>query len=104
VDLLLSLDLGLLEVLDVRVVHLEDGHLRGAGRATRLVPAEASAPRMKETGPEALPPGGQQLLGGATGGRRPARARRSRCRRVRRSTCGPLRPSGTSSRCGRSAA
>ena len=33
-----------------------------------MVPADASAPRMKETGPDAVPPRGEQLLGGADAG------------------------------------
>jgi hypothetical protein len=46
------------ELLDVGVVDVEDDHLGGtAGLAADLmVPAEASAPRMKLTGPTAVPP------------------------------------------------
>ena len=46
------------ELADVGVVDVEDDHLGGAtGLAPDLiVPADASAPRMKLTGPEAVPP------------------------------------------------
>jgi hypothetical protein len=62
--------LGVDELLDVGVVDVEDHHLgRAAGRAPDLiVPALASAPRMKLTGPLAVPPEGEQLLGGADPG------------------------------------